>query len=215
MANINVDSIVKLPRVQKIAILVGAVVVLIGLYWFLFYKGHSEKLDGQRKILTKKQQELHEQKVILANLPKFRKETEEMKAKRQVALKQLPNKKDIDKLLKDISYHAIESGLEILLFKPAKEIKRNFYAEIPVELKLLGTYHDFGLFFEKIANLSRIVNVADLEMEKMKDKRNEGSVRNLLNASCKAKTYKFIEQEAGGEAKKNAKKNKKKNKRKK
>ena len=115
MANINVESIVKLPRVQKIAILVGAVVVLIGLYWFLFYKGHSEKLDGQRKILTKKQQELHEQKVILANLPKFRKETEEMKAKRQVALKQLPNKKDIDKLLKDISYHAIESGLEIPL----------------------------------------------------------------------------------------------------
>ena len=85
----------------------------------------------------------------------------------------------------------------------------------PVELKLLGTYHDFGLFFEKIANLSRIVNVADLEMEKMKDKNKEESVRNLLKASCKAKTYKFIEQEAGGEAKKNAKKNKKKNKKKK
>jgi len=147
MANINVDSIVKLPRVQKIAILVGAVVVLIGLYWFLLYKGHSEKLEAQRTILTKKQQELHEQKVILANLPKFRQETEEMKAKRQVALKQLPNKKDIDKLLKDISYHAIESGLDILLFKPAKEVKKNFYAEIPVELKLSGTYHDFGLFF--------------------------------------------------------------------
>ena len=150
MANINVDSIVKLPRVQKIAILVGVVVVLIGLYWFLLYKGHAEKLDAQRAILTKKQQELHEQKVILANLPKFRQETEEMKAKRQVALKQLPNKKDIDKLLKDISYHAIESGLEILLFKPAKEVKKNFYAEIPVELKLSGTYHDFGLFFEKL-----------------------------------------------------------------
>ena len=210
MANINVDSIVKLPRVQKIAILVGAVVVLIGLYWFLLYKGHSEKLDAQRTILTKKQQELNEQKVILANLPKFREETEVMKAKRQVALKQLPNKKDIDKLLKDISYHAIESGLEILLFKPAKEVKKNFYAEIPVELKLSGTYHDFGLFFEKIANLSRIVNVADLEMEKIKEKGKEVRVRNLLEASCKAKTYKFIEQKAGGEAKKNAKNTKKK-----
>jgi len=205
MANINVDSIVKLPRVQKIAILVGVVVVLIGLYWFLFYKGHSEKLDAQRAILTKKQQELSEQKVILANLPKFRKETEEMKAKRQVALKQLPNTKDIDKLLKDISYHAIESGLEILLFKPAKEVQKNFYAEIPVELKLSGTYHDFGLFFEKIANLSRIVNVADLEIAKSKERSEEASVRNLLKASCKAKTYKFIEQKAGGEAKKNGK----------
>jgi len=210
MANMNVDSIVKLPRVQKIAILVGAVVVLIGLYWFLFYKGHSEKLDAQRTILTKKQQELSEQKVILANLPKFRQETEEMKAKRQVALQQLPNTKDIDKLLKDISYHAIESGLEILLFKPAKEVQKNFYAEIPVELKLSGTYHDFGLFFEKIANLSRIVNVADLEIEKIKERGEESSVRNLLVASCKAKTYKFIEQKAGGEAKKNGKNKKKK-----
>jgi type IV pilus assembly protein PilO len=210
MANINVDSIVKLPRVQKIAILVGAVVVLIGLYWFLLYKNHSEKLEAKRTILTKKQQELHEQKVILANVPKLRKETEEMKAKRQVALKQLPNKKDIDKLLKDISYHAIESGLEILLFKPAKEVRKNFYAEIPVELKLSGTYHDFGLFFDKIANLSRIVNVADLEIEKMKEKSKEVSGRNLLKASCKAKTYKFIEEKAGGEAKKNAKNKKKK-----
>ena len=209
MANINVDSIVKLPRVQKIAILVGAVVVLIGLYWFLFYKGHSEKLDAQRTVLTKKQQELSEQKVILANLPKFRQETEEMKAKRQVALQQLPNKNDIDKLLKDISYHAIESGLEILLFKPSKEVKKNFYAEIPVELKLSGTYHDFGLFFEKIANLSRIVNVADLEIQKIKEKSKEKSVRNLLEASCKAKTYKFIEQKAGGEAKENENKKKK------
>ena len=210
MANINVDSIVKLPRVQKIAILVGAVVVLIGLYWFLFYKGHSEKLDAQRAILTKKQQELSEQKVILANLPKFRQETEEMKAKRQVALQQLPNTKDIDKLLKDISYHAIESGLEILLFKPAKEVAKNFYAEIPVELKLSGTYHDFGLFFEKIANLSRIVNVADLEIAKIKEKSKEVYVENILEASCKAKTYKFIEQKAGGEAKENAKNKKKK-----
>lgn len=210
MATIKVESIVRLPRVQKIAILAGVVVVLIGLYWFLFYKNHSEELASRQTILTKKQQELHEQKVILADLPKFRKETEEMKERRQVALKELPNKKDIDKLLKDISYHAIESGLEILLFKPEKEVRKNFYAEIPVQLKLSGTYHDFGLFFDKIANLSRIVNVADLEIEKIREKGKEVSVRNLLEASCKAKTYKFIEEKAGGEAKDNAKNKEKK-----
>ena len=73
-----------------------------------------------------------------------------MKNKRQVALKQLPNKKEIDKLLQDISYHAIESGLVVLLFKPQKEIKKNFYAEIPVDIKLSGTYHDQAIFFDKI-----------------------------------------------------------------
>ena len=126
MANINVDTIVKLPKIQKIAILAGIAVVLIGLYWFLLYRGQAEKLTNKRAILTKKQQELNEQKMILANLPKFRAETEEMKVKRQEALKQLPNKKDIDKLLKDVSSNAIESGLEVLLFKPEKEVKKNF-----------------------------------------------------------------------------------------
>ena len=144
--------------------------------------------------------------MILANLPKFRAETEEMKVKRQEALKQLPNKKDIDKLLKDVSSNAIESGLEVLLFKPAKEVRKNFYAEIPVELKLSGSYHDLGLFYDKVAHFSRIVNITDIEI----DKATEINGRNVLQASCKAKTYKFIEEQAGEKAKKNGKNKKKK-----
>ena len=206
MANINVDTLVKLPKIQKIAILAGVAVLLIGLYWFLLYRGQAEELANKRTILTKKQQELNEQKMILANLPKFRAETEEMKVKRQEALKQLPNKKDIDKLLKDVSSNAIESGLEVLLFKPQKEVKKNFYAEIPVELKLSGSYHDLGLFYDKVAHFSRIVNITDIEI----DKATEINGRNVLQASCKAKTYKFIEEQAGEKAKNNGKNKKKK-----
>ena len=204
MANITVDSIVKLPKLQKAGILCGAVVVIIGLYWFLLYRGYSEKLGVQQGILTKKQQELNEQLVILADLPKFRKETEEMKNKRQKALEQLPNEKDIDKLLEDISSLAVESGLEILLFKPQQEVRKNFYAEIPVELKLSGGYHDLALFYDKIASLPRIVNVSELLIEKAQ----EVDGRNILQASCTAKTYKFIEEKAGEQDKQDKKKKK-------
>ena len=203
MANINVDTLVKLPKVQKIAIIAGISVLLIVLYWFLVYRSQAEELANKRAVLTKKQQKLNEQKIILANLPKFRQETAEMKVKRQEALKQLPNKKDIDKLLKDVSNDAIDSGLEVLLFKPEKEVKKNFYAEIPVELKLSGTYHDFGLFYDKVANFPRIVNISDIAIEA--EKRKTKSVENVLYASCTAKTYKFIEEQAGEKAKKNAK----------
>lgn len=202
MANITVDSIVTLPKLQKAGILCGAVVVIIVLYWFLLYRGHSEKLGVQQGILTKKQQELNEQMVILADLPKFRKETEEMKNKRQKGLEQLPNEKDIDKLLEDISSLAVESGLEILLFKPQKEVRKNFYAEIPVELKLSGGYHDLALFYDKIASLPRIVNVSELLIEKAQ----EVDGRNILQASCTAKTYKFIEEKAGEQDKQDKKK---------
>jgi type IV pilus assembly protein PilO len=209
MANINVDTLIKLPKVQKIAIIAGISVLLIVLYWFLVYRGQAEKLANKRAVLTKKQQELNEQKMILANLPKFRKETEEMKVKRQEALKQLPNKKDIDKLLKDVSNNAIDSGLEVLLFKPEKEVKKNFYAEIPVELILSGSYHDLGLFYDKVANFPRIVNISDIAINQAKRKGKTTSGENVLHASCTAKTYKFIEEQASGKAKKHA--NKKKN----
>lgn len=204
MANINVDSILALPKIQRIGILAGVVVIIAVLYGFLIYKGHTEELDGGNVVLTKKQQELNEQRVVLNNLPRFRKETEEMKKKRQEALKQLPNKKEIDKLLQDVSYHAVESGLEVLLFKPQKQIKKNFYAEIPVDVKLSGTYHDQAIFFDKIANLQRIVNISDLVIDKVK----EVDGRNILQVSCEAKTYKFIEEKPGGKEKKGKKKKK-------
>ncbi len=201
MANINVNSILALPKIQRIGILAGVVVIIAGLYWFLIYKGNTEELDGRNVVLTKKQQELNEQRVVLNNLPRFRKETEEMKIKRQEALKQLPNKKEIDKLLQDVSYHAVESGLEVLLFKPQKQIKKNFYAEIPVDVRLSGTYHDQAIFFDKIANLQRIVNISDLLIDKAK----EVDGRNILQVSCKAKTYKFIEEKPGEKVKKKKK----------
>jgi type IV pilus assembly protein PilO len=204
MIKINVDSIVRLPRLQKVGILCGAVALIFVLYWFLMYRDYSAKLDARQAILTKKQQELNEQRVILADLPKFRKETADMKSKRQKALEQLPNEKDIDKLLEDISSLAIESGLEILLFKPQQEVKRNFYAEIPVELKLSGGYHDLALFCDKIASLPRIVNVSDLLIEKPQ----EVDGRNILQASCTAKTYKFIEEKPGEHDKQDKKKKK-------
>jgi type IV pilus assembly protein PilO len=204
MAKINIDSIVRLPRLQKVGMLCGAVALIVGLYWFLVYRDYSAKLDARQAILTKKQQELNEQMVILADLPKFRKETADMKSKRQKALEQLPNEKDIDKLLEDISSLAIESGLEILLFKPQQEVKRNFYAEIPVELKLSGGYHDLALFYDKIASLPRIVNVSDMLIEKPQ----EVDGRNILQASCTAKTYKFIEEKPGEQDKQDKKKKK-------
>jgi type IV pilus assembly protein PilO len=204
MAKINIDSIVRLPRLQKVGMLCGAVALIVGLYWFLIYRDYAAKLDAAQAILTKKQQELNEQMVILADLPKFRQETADMKSKRQKALEQLPNEKDIDKLLEDISSLAIESGLEILLFKPQQEVKRNFYAEIPVELKLSGGYHDLALFYDKIASLPRIVNVSDLLIEKPQ----EVDGRNILQASCTAKTYKFIEEKPGEQDKQDKKKKK-------
>jgi len=202
MAEINVDTVLKLPKIQKVGILAGILVILVVLYWFLLFNNHSKVLEEARALQTKKQQELREQQTILEDLPKFRKETEEMKRKREVALAQLPDKKDIDKLLKDISIYAVESGLEILLFKPQSEIMKNFYAEIPVDVKFSGSYHNLAMFFDRIANLSRIVNISNLVIDKAK----ELDGVNVLESTCKATTYRFVEEKKPSEETKKAKK---------
>ena len=201
MAEINVDTILKLPKIQRIGILVVILAALAGVYYLLVYTNHSENLKNERALETKKQQELHEQEAVLADLPRFKKEAAEMKMKRQEALAQLPERKDIDKLLKDISFYALESGLEILLFKPQVEIRKNFYAEIPVDVKLSGTYHNLATFFDKIANFSRIVKITEIHIDKAKGI--DG--RNVLQTSCKATTYRFIEEKPGGKNKKSKK----------
>ena len=73
MANIdvNIDKILKLPKIQRIGILAGVAVIILGLYWFLIYRGHAQELDERNVVLTKKQQELNEQRVVLNDLPRF------------------------------------------------------------------------------------------------------------------------------------------------
>ena len=77
MADINIDTILKLPKNQRIGILVGVALLIIVLYWFFIFEGHSFELDQRNELLTKKQHELDEQRVVLADLPRFKKETED------------------------------------------------------------------------------------------------------------------------------------------
>ena len=209
MADIKIDTVLKLPKNQRIGILAGIVVIIVLLYWVLFYRGHVDNLKMNESHLTKKQHELDEQRIVLADLPRFKRETEEMKKKRQDALKQLPDKKDIDKLLRDISFSAVESGLEVMLFKPQPEIGKNFYAEIPVDVKLSGRYHDLAGFFDKIASLPRIVNISDIVIgSKKAGGKGKGAEINVLQTSCKATTYRFIEGEKRGKVGKDKQKKK-------
>ena len=106
----------------------------------------------------------------------------------KVAKKALPEKKEIPSLLTGISRAGKDVGLEFLLFQPAAEIKdkKKFYAEIPVSIKVKGSFHNIVMFFDKVARLFRVVNITDIKMS------GKGGTR-ILDTSCKAITYRFIE----------------------
>jgi type IV pilus assembly protein PilO len=104
-------------------------------------------------------------------------------------MRALPEKEEIPSLLTNISKSGHEIGLEFLLFEPKAENKKDFYSEIPVVMNLRGDYHNLAIFFDKVARLSRIVNINNITINRSKD----GKDAKDLSTSCTAVTYKFVE----------------------
>ncbi len=193
MADFSLDTIIKLPNSQKLLVLGAAIAVIIGAYVYFIHMPARVKLQQHQEQLTKLQAQYEEQQKVLANLPKFRKELQQMELKLQESLKQLPNTREIPSLLTNISTLARECGLEIILFQPKPESNKGFYAEIPVEMNVFGRYHNLGYFFDRVSKLNRIVNISNLKMKAHKSK-SKTTQRGSLEASFQAVTFKFIEQ---------------------
>ncbi len=189
------DSLLKLPKSKKILILVAVLLVITGLYAYLFYlphRGEMERLKGEYDKVTR---ELNESRAIVRDLQKFREEIEKLNKELNKALTQLPNEKEIPEILRNISRLGKESNLEFTLFKPKPEEPQQFYAKVPIELVLVGSYHNTGIFFDKVSKLPRIINVVDFNMsrfQKEKDPKKIGT-EILVKTSCLVNTYRFIE----------------------
>ena len=198
MPSITVDTIVKMPVSQKLAIVAALIVAIAALFFYFIYFPDREKLKAYHEELSKLHAQYNEQQKVLADLPRFKKELKELQDRFEESLKMLPNSREIPALLTNISNLAKECGLEIMLFQPKPEVPQDFYAEIPVEMKLAGRYHDYGYFYDKLSKLPRIVNVRDLVL----DAKTEKSGAFALNGSFSAVTFKFIEKKETSASKK-------------
>ena len=185
---VTVDSLVRLPLKKKILILIGIIVVINLIFFYLFYSPKKRALEERIRRLGDLRIERNEKEAIARNLPKFKEEVKKLNNEFKKALIKLPNEKEIPIILKSISDLGKECGLEFLLFKPLPENPKGFYAEVPIEIKVIGTYHQIATFFDKIGSLERIINVENVDIKWGK---NVGG-KILLNVSCLAKTYRFI-----------------------
>ena len=186
---ITLETIVKLPTSRKILILAGLVAVIIGLYIYLIYWPNLDLLKKKKTEMGSLENQVRELRIVAANMKRFQSEAAKLREELQLAITQLPTSKEIPTLLSNVSQLGKESGLEFLLFRPAAEVSREFYAEIPVEIRVKGTYHNVALFFDRVGRLPRIVNISEVSMENAK----EAFGRWEINTACTATTFKFIE----------------------
>ena len=192
MTNTAIDKIVKLPNTQKIVFLIVLMAAMLAAYFIYIFSPQREFYNAQSESLVKLQAKYNEQQAILANLPRFKQELKLLQSAFDDALKMLPNAREIPNLITSISTHAQESGLEINLFQPKPEVAMDFYAQIPVEMKVTGKYNQIGIFFDKLSKLPRIINIENLTLARKSQQSKNNSI--TLDASFNATTFKFIEQ---------------------
>jgi type IV pilus assembly protein PilO len=187
-----VERIMDMPVRQRVLMLVGLVFVVFFLYAYLIYWPRVDAIAAMRTNLEQKVEDLEKKKALAANLGKAKQELEELRAALRKAVAQLPDTKEIPDLLSGISAVAREAGLEIAQFRQRPEVFRDFYAEVPVEILVRGTYFQVEEFFNQVAQLTRIVNVKDIGM-KGPNVVEEDPVK--LQTSCSATTFRFLDEE--------------------
>ena len=192
---ITVNSVLELPSSKKILILIGILGLITGIYLYLFFIPIKDDMKVLKTELDKLMKELNEGKMITRDLDKFKGQVEKLDAELTSALTQLPNEKEIPEILKSISRLGKESNLEFTLFKPKPEEPQQFYARVPIDLVVVGSYHNTGLFFDKIGKLPRIINVVDFNMTRVKEvKGRETDI--VIKTSCLITTYRFMERKS-------------------
>lgn len=186
--NIDLKNAGNLPLPVKAVLLGGlALLILAAAYWFLWSPALDE-LDQARAKEAQLRQVFLSKKAEAINLEAYKQQMVEIEKTFGNLLKQLPDRSQMDGLLTDINQAGLERGLEFELFKPGQETLADFYAEMPISIKVNGQYHDLGEFASDVSKLSRIVTLNNLALSIPKDNKD-----NRLIMEAVAKTYRYLD----------------------
>lgn len=186
------------PILVKLGVLLIVLALIVGASWWFDWQDQIDKInsetqkeEGLRKtFLTKKSEAI--------NLPAYQKQLEDIEKQFGALLKQLPGKSEMDALLTDINQAGLGRGLQFELFRPAGgETRRDFYAELPITIRISGNYHDIGAFASDIGKLSRIVTLNDIGLT-------SSGKGGILALDATAKTFRYLDDDEVAQQRKTA-----------
>jgi type IV pilus assembly protein PilO len=188
LKNIDINDISGWPLPIKIVgiALISAGLLFLG-YYFLIADELAQHEEEQKKEIALKETYLNK-KALAINLPAYKQQMEEMQQTFGTLLRQLPNKTEVPNLLVDITQAGLGRGLSFVLFKPEKEKPQEFYAELPINIRVTGGFHQLGQFVSDLAALPRIVTVGDIDI-------GADPKGGMLTMTAVARTYRYLEPE--------------------
>ncbi len=177
------------PLPAKFGAIALLILVLMGLAAYLGWMPQYDELDAKQKQEVTLRQEYSSKKAQAINLDLYVQQLKEVEQQFGALLRQLPSKSEMDALLSDINQAGLGRGLQFELFKPSVERQQDFYAELPVDLRVTGNYHDIGAFTSDVSQLSRIVTLNDIAIT------NKDPKDGVLTMEAVAKTFRYLDDE--------------------
>ncbi len=194
LSELDLNNTGSWPAIIKFlaALLVCAAVVGAG--WYFSWQDQQEQLARVEAQEPQLRSEFETKQGRAANLGAYEELLEEMERSLEARLRELPSRVEVPPLLVDISQAGLGAGLEFELFRPGSSVRRDFYAEMPIQIRVRGRFHEFGRFVSDVANLPRIVTLHDVEISR------GGGDNGELTMSATARTYWYLDDEGEDES---------------
>jgi type IV pilus assembly protein PilO len=176
------------PAMPKLAVLLIVLLLIVAASYWFDWKAQVEQIDAEKAKEAQLRTTFVDKKKKALDLPAYRKQLEDIEKQFGALLRQLPGKSEMDALLTDINQAGLGRGLQFELFKPAaEETMRDFYAELPITIRITGSYHDIGAFASDVGKLSRIVTLNNIALS--------GTGKDTLVMDAIAKTFRYLDDE--------------------
>lgn len=175
------------PLAPKVAVFIGLFVATIAAAWWFDWRDQMATLERREAEEQQLRLDWAAKKRLAVNLHEYRRQLEETDRQFGALLKQLPNRAEMDSLLADINQAGLGRGLSFDLFKPGVDVVKDFYAEMPIAVSIVGEYDDFGAFASDVAQMPRIVTLSDMALTRLEEGR--------LRLEAKAVTYRYLDEE--------------------
>lgn len=183
----HVEKLAKVPKPVRLGVVLGLLGAVAVGYYTTSYQASRAQVDQLRGEAQELQRKLNKVRVVASNLGEFEQEVADLERSLSFALKALPNRKQFEDLLRDISTAGKKVGIEVKGIQREKEVEHDFYAEVPFRIELEGGYHEIAQFFERLSKLSRIVNVGALDI-----KASGRGATSTLRVDGTATTFRFL-----------------------
>ncbi len=181
------------PIVPKAVTWAAATVLVVVAGWFLLLADTQAELDAERAKEPGLKQDYRSKLAQAVNLNELLKQKLRVEEYVTQLEKQLPGKAEMDALLSDINQAGLGRGLQFELFRPGQVVVRDYYAELPISIKVSGRYHDLGAFAADVANLSRIVTLHNMTIATGKDAAGKDGAGGTLTMEATARTYRYLD----------------------